>query len=119
MPTTTTTTTKTCNVAKIILTCDCHPAYEHSICIPFVYLHGQAEREFGYDIVVTIEGGFPGRPGMYDVLFRKADNTDVEATLFYWKRKNINSKVGLVVINDDIRAWANAYDKFTKKLNSI
>jgi hypothetical protein len=91
----------------------------------FGYLHGRLQTEAqkfdGWDIPDFVEEP-PKAPGIYQAKVLFPDNVEVPATFFVW-HPDTNPKSsymnGLIVANDDLEMFDNAYGKFNARVYCI
>jgi hypothetical protein len=91
----------------------------------FGYLHGSLEKEAqkfnGWDIPDFVEEP-PKAPGIYHATVLFPDNVEVPATFFVWypdgNKKGLYMN-GLIVANDDLEMFDNAYGKFKAEVYCI
>ncbi len=77
--------------------------------ISWVYLHGDVEDKYGFDLVRCKEG-FPQEPGIYDALVE-----DTECHLYLWQPEKLPHIKGLVVAKNDPEAIAYAQRCYAEK----
>lgn len=77
--------------------------------ISWVYLHGEVEDNYGYDLV-RCPRGFPQEPGIYDALVE-----DTECQLYLWQPSQLPEPKGLVVAKGDKEAIAYAQQCYASK----
>lgn len=88
---------------------------KHTYLFGFVYLHGELEKQNGYDLVSTetLEEQ-ELEDGIYDVEVYLHDGKVKPGKLYYWKNSN-NLQRGLIVNPDKEEDVKFALDNYTKK----